>query len=257
MKDYYRILNVASGSSQAEIKRAYRKLVQQVHPDVNPDPRAHDLIKEVNEAYETLGNEVRRRAYDHQRTNPIPFEEPPAPPKHRDPAYRRQTRPTPRAEGISQQEVMAKALPYMKPISWFACLLSLVIVMDFFLPRIRQTETIASMNTTEFRKGWQGYIKTDSGRELNLSGSEFLVLEVGEQLIFTESALLKVIVKIQHKEEEVTNLGTLYRNFLFLPILLITVCGIWLSSIGTIEFRFNLGLVSTFLIIFTLIILFK
>lgn len=259
MKDYYTILGIQPEASQAEIKRAYRRIVQQVHPDVNPDPQAQELIKAVNEAYAIVGNEEKRRLYDDQRRNPIRYEEPPVQPRHRDPAYHRKPWSAPRAEAISQQDVMAKALPFMKPIHWIASMLCLVLVVDFFLPRTQETETIVSMYTEDYRKSWQGYVKTDSGRELNLSGSDFLMLEVGDQLSITESAVLNVIVKIKRTERdaEITNLSTLYRNFLFLPILLIAACGIWLSSLGTIEFRFNLGLVSAFLIIFTLIILFK
>lgn len=259
MKDYYAILGIPPEASQAQIKRAYRKVVRQIHPDVNPDPDAQELIKAVNEAYAILGNDAQRRAYDEQRRNPIRYEEPPVQPRHRDPAYHRKPWSVPRAEANSQQDVMAKALPFMKPIHWIACMLCFVLIVDFCLPRTRQAETVVSMNTLEFRKGWQGYVKTDSGRELNLSGSDFLMLEVGDQLSITESAVLNVIVKIQRTkgDGEITNLATLYSNFIFLPILLIASCGIWLSSIGTIEFRFNLGLVSAFLIIFTLIILFK
>jgi len=67
-KDYYAIIGVSSGASQDEIKRAYRKLAQQLHPDANPDnPSAEDKFKDVSEAYATLSNEDQRRQYDEVR----------------------------------------------------------------------------------------------------------------------------------------------------------------------------------------------
>ena len=67
-KDYYAIIGVPSGASQDEIKRAYRKLAQQLHPDANPDnPSAEDKFKDVSEAYATLSNEDQRRQYDEVR----------------------------------------------------------------------------------------------------------------------------------------------------------------------------------------------
>jgi len=259
MKDYYRILHVAPEASQKEIKRAYRKLVQQFHPDVNPDPRAQDLVREVNEAYEILGHSAKRMVYDRQRTNPFPVEEQFEYPKHRDPAYHRRPQPSPRPQGISQVEVMAKALPYMRPIIWVSFLLCVMVILDFSLPRTYQTETLVTLTTKNFRKGWQAYVFTETGRELNISGDDFLTLSVGEQLVFTESAILKVLVKIQAVEHkvEITNLATLYRNFIFLPILLLIASILGLFSVGTTEFRFNLSLATVFLLIFTMIILLK
>ncbi|MGD2136195.1 MAG: DnaJ domain-containing protein, partial [Gemmatimonadales bacterium] len=50
-KDYYQVLGVASGASQAEIKKAYRRLAKQYHPDANPnDTTAAERFKEVSEA---------------------------------------------------------------------------------------------------------------------------------------------------------------------------------------------------------------
>jgi molecular chaperone DnaJ len=67
MKDYYKILGVNKNSTQDEIKKAYRKLSKQYHPDVNPD--GDDKFKDVAEAYDTLGDENKRKQYD----NPNPF----------------------------------------------------------------------------------------------------------------------------------------------------------------------------------------
>jgi molecular chaperone DnaJ len=61
---YYETLGVARDASETEIKRAFRKLAQQWHPDVSSDPTAHDRFKEINEAYQVLSDPQRRRAYD-------------------------------------------------------------------------------------------------------------------------------------------------------------------------------------------------
>ena len=63
-KDYYAILGVSSGAALADIKRAYRKLAKQYHPDVNHDSDAAERFRELTEAYDTLTDPERRRRYD-------------------------------------------------------------------------------------------------------------------------------------------------------------------------------------------------
>ena len=62
MKDYYNILEVERGSSQEDIKKAYRKLVVKYHPDKNPD--GESKFKEIAEAYGVLGDVEKRKTYD-------------------------------------------------------------------------------------------------------------------------------------------------------------------------------------------------
>ncbi len=64
-KDYYDVLGVAKGASDADLKKAYRKLAKQYHPDTNPDNKeAETKFKEASEAYEVLSDEDKRAAYD-------------------------------------------------------------------------------------------------------------------------------------------------------------------------------------------------
>ncbi len=63
-RDYYEILGLARGASDDEIKRSFRKLAQQWHPDVNTSAEADLRFKEINEAYQVLSDPQRRQAYD-------------------------------------------------------------------------------------------------------------------------------------------------------------------------------------------------
>jgi len=63
-KDYYQILGVKKDDSAAAIKSAYRKLARKYHPDVNKDPSAGEKFKDINEAYEVLGDKEKRQRYD-------------------------------------------------------------------------------------------------------------------------------------------------------------------------------------------------
>jgi len=69
-KDYYQTLGVTKSSSEKEIKQAYRKLARKHHPDVNPgDKSAEARFKEINEAYEVLGDSDKRKKYDELGAN--------------------------------------------------------------------------------------------------------------------------------------------------------------------------------------------
>ena len=65
-RDYYEVLGVSKNATDEELKKAYRKLAKQYHPDANPDNKeeCEKKFKEVNEAYETLSDKQKRQMYD-------------------------------------------------------------------------------------------------------------------------------------------------------------------------------------------------
>jgi hypothetical protein len=97
------------------------------------------------------------------------------------------------------------------------------------------------------------YIITDSGNQYKIGGYDWQKVEKGAQLQFFHSGLLHILIEIRVSSlnQRITNLGTLYRNFVFVPLLLLalSVPGVILKK--HIEFRFNLGVVTVFVLIFT------
>ncbi len=67
MKDYYKILSIDASADAEEIKKAYRKMALQYHPDINQSAIANDVFLEINEAYRVLGDAEIKRRYDINR----------------------------------------------------------------------------------------------------------------------------------------------------------------------------------------------
>ncbi|MDH5762801.1 MAG: DnaJ domain-containing protein [Nitrospinota bacterium] len=72
-KEYYRILGVPENATEVQIKKSYRRLAMEHHPDRNPnDSQSEDRFKEITEAYGVLMDPIKRREYDQYRTSPFP-----------------------------------------------------------------------------------------------------------------------------------------------------------------------------------------
>ena len=63
-RDYYEVLGLSKGASDADIKKAFRTLARKYHPDVNKEPGAEAKFKEISEAYTVLSDPQKKQAYD-------------------------------------------------------------------------------------------------------------------------------------------------------------------------------------------------
>ncbi|MBS1680092.1 MAG: DnaJ domain-containing protein [Bacteroidetes bacterium] len=258
MKNYYFILSLNIYASADEIKQAYRRLALQFHPDKNKSPEAEEIFKEVNEAYECLGDPIRKAIYDQMLKGEEATPQP-EPPKHRDPRYRpqpkdmpRQRRPTHREEILA---MMAANLRYSLLISKVTLLFSVVLIADYSLPPVKiQTEVLAE---SPIDRGSNFRLELRGGKTVRVSRKAAGRLRQTTKLNIYRSAWFSIPRML---ENEQTHFQTpieisIYGNFIFWPILLLLT-----SLVGTfywkgVEFRFNMGVVNLLLFLLTLVFL--
>lgn len=249
------------GASAAEIRRAYRILVQQYHPDVNADPTAHELIKEVNEAYDVLGDETKRNVYDYQLSNHLETVSTPQQPVHRDPYFRR-SRPARTVEKSERIQLMEKLLFFFQGVFKIAAAFCFVLLIDYLIPRSIVTEQIVEFYEVRepSRRGgstfhYRDLLTTNTGRKFIVENETTKFFQADPVIQVYESRILSITTKIhtQSKSYSLTNFGTVYNNFSFLPILIALGSAIGLIvKKGTLDFHFSLGLVILVLLGITL-----
>lgn len=240
MKNYYSILGVAATASEAEIKRAYRRLAVQYHPDKNPDPAAERYFKEVNEAYEVLGDSTKRFSYDQRMANPFVDVVVEEAPRHRDPAYRRQYRKAPSAPKPSEVYLLLKEyFKYYFWVAWFGLGFTTILFLDSVLPAIESTEKIENVEAVRGRKGGVAYYKafTESGIRVKYYDKD-VELYPGAQITLGRTPINRMPVwlvngSVRHE------LGHMFGVFLFIPLIIFAGSALAIFFRQRVEFCFN------------------
>jgi hypothetical protein len=253
MKNYYFILGLNIYAHAQEVKRAYRKLALQYHPDRNPSAEAAAIFVEVNEAYEVLGDPQRKQEYD-QLLQGVPA---PAKPVYQtyDPRYRR----GPATESASKRkEALALMRDYLKHAIMFsrlALLFSFVLIADYSLPTKPIREEILEVTPKRYNQSSQ--LALEDGEVVTLKAETAREFQRGSILTIHSSSWFSVPLALENEKTRYKTkvMVSIYGNFKFLPIVMLLT-----SLLGTfwwkgIEFRFNLGVVSAILILLNFIFL--
>ncbi len=257
MKNYYFILSLNIYATEGETKQAYRKLALQFHPDKNPSPEAEAIFKEVNEAYEVLGDPLRKAIYDQMlKGAEAQVEEPVR--KHRDPQYRpRPQAPTPKRPSHREEilSMMAANLQYALMISRLTLLFSMVLIADYSLPPVKTITEVVSENPTD--RGSSYKLELLDGETVNVTREGARNLREANRIGIYRTAWFSIPLIL---EDEVTHYRTdvelsIYGNFIFWPILLLLTSLVGAFYWKGVEFRFNIGIVNLLLFLLTLVFL--
>ncbi len=258
MKNYYAILGVSRTASHDEIKRAFRSLAVKFHPDKNPSPEAEDLFKELSEAYDVLSDWEKRKTYDLQWENPFKdLGNPAQEKKHRDPRYQPKSpgyRP-PRKQTVS--DTMAEYLPYFRYISWAGLCFSILLALDFFIPYKAVTDQLESVTVVTGRSNqFSHYIfRAENGKEIKVYNYTARYLVEEEKIVYHQTRIFGTVMYLSDVGPVLEiKIGYLYKTLLFVPLLLLVSSFLGVYHRKTVEFPFNLSLVSGMLLIISLVI---
>ncbi len=259
--DYYQILGVKYSASADEIKRAFRKLAVIYHPDKNPDPAAENIFKNINEAYDVLGDPAKKNKYDLRLLSP--FAEAPAEsrtPPHRDPAYRSYR---PKVHRKSDRErlrdLMTEYMPWANRITWLCFAFSVLIVIDYILPsRVNHEKIIETAVRRTYSKNYSTswwVIKTDGEHTIDLPYEFSTHFLPGKEADVYSSLLFDVSRKVESEGLAIRLKKSIYGNFIFAPVALLIFSSLGLYFRKNIEYGFNLSITSFLILIFTGVII--
>jgi len=254
LKDYYKILRVSHLSREDEIKRSYRRMVSKYHPDVNPDPDAHAILIEINEAYQILGNQNLKWLYDQQLNfqqytiseNYTSKAEPIDPRKTR--RGRKETseeREQKRVYAIKRNRTFNRRL---KILSIFSFLISSLIFIDHYLPK--EQSDVKAYLTFKLNKiilNQEGYsIFLNNERKMNLIPikiNDHSVTLNDEEVLISKTPILGIISDIQIDKYTFKPIESLFDTMLIYGI----VC---LASIFVINYKIEESIVLPAIITF-------
>lgn len=241
----------------AEVRRAYRQLVQKYHPDINPDPSAAIIIREINEAYETLGDEQKKRVYDSTLVTPAQTiqadqSEFIRPVRYRDPYFRR-TRSHPVFKRPRQYDLIMRYFYLVKIVSLTGLGVCLILLIDYNLP---ERQHISDFRV-DFAAG-RNYILTPE-KTIAVVREEAEPFENLVQIELIESRLLGIVraIKSVDGKYSITTFVTVYGIFKFVPIIVFITSVICLLMKNNFEFRFGLSVLTAFTLFCTLILMFN
>ena len=253
--NYYQVLGVQYSAGYDEIKRAYRRLAVLYHPDKNPDPAAENIFKKINEAYDVLSDPAKKRVYDLRLQAPF-AEVVEDRTRHKDPAYR-PSRPRTRRKSDRERmkDLMREYMPWVIRITQFCFLASLLIVVDYLLPKHSNPMKIVETNvrrtyTRNFATTWW-VIRTDDGRVIDVPYEFSDHFATGRQIELLTTMLLNVPRRVQSDTLAVRLNKSIYGNFLFAPIALFIFSSLGLFFRKNVEIGFNLGVMCFLILIFT------
>jgi hypothetical protein len=253
MKDYYHILGISSSAHAVDIKRAYRRLAVMYHPDKNPDPDAEQLFKEINEAYDVIGDPTKRFAYDQRRANPwVELVETQEPPAHRDPAYRR-NRPQPQGPRVSETYLLMKEyLPFVYWTCWASLIAVCVLFLDYVLPYKIHEETIVEVYAVKSRRsGISHFIAvTETGISIKFYRETSAGLYDGAKIRLARTRVYSTNMWAESVDSsQRSSLAYIYNVMLFVPLTMLGVCIFGIIRKRQIDSCFNASIVSGILLI--------
>jgi hypothetical protein len=154
---------------------------------------------------------------------------------------------------------MKKCLPFILKLSWVGCFTCLVLFIDRVWPSHIEATEIRSFFNERRGRASVNYIITTEGRYLKISGDDWAYVEVGQAIEIIESGLLRKMVGIWLPESgrTLTNLSTVYRNYLFVPFILLIVSVLGVIPFKSVEMRFNIGIMLVFVLIFTWVLMLR
>ena len=264
MKDYYAVLGIRSTAHAAEIKRVYRRLVVQYHPDKNPDPQAHAYMAEINEAYDVLGDPNSRAAYDLRRQHgwtefvtAAAEQAPPTTPRHRDPRYRPRTAPASSAKR-EQREMMQMCVPYIRWFNIVSLVVTVLFGIDYILPyKVIESEIVDyRVQNMGSRYGNQGgYASTKlnlaNGEKLSVNGFSTPAILDNPQIRYSRTRVYQTLMSIDYHGLH-TKVGYVYRALALFPLVLFATSLAAVLRRKNIEFFFNASFVNGLLLLITL-----
>jgi hypothetical protein len=260
--DYYELLGVSRSASDAEIKRAYRKLSFAYHPDRNADPQTVELYKEINASYDVLSDPEKRHTYDLRFTYQFDIQPESPRARHRDTRYRpsNPNAPRPRSNAQIQIDFMRQLMKYLRWVNRVGFVVAALFFVDYILPYRELSETVKSVDV--YRGSGRGssvryvIIHTNEGTRIkNYNLAEFLV-EPDDPIAIRKTWIYANVVGMKLDGHDWEPIMYLYKTLSIFPwgLLLGSVIGLVFEKRSE-SFAFNGSIFAAIFLVITLFLI--